>query len=162
MRRRRPPIASLDEVRITRNGDEAIIEYADERVWTTHFKLGPAVQHMTDEEILERWNECVLAREQVAAGYEHIAVEIPPGKAQIEYFEKGCQWTPRGDVLRCVIDDGGPDGEPVIHIDDHELSWEEFGRLLTTHAGWGMRIVFVPDDELHETPRVEVREPEER
>jgi hypothetical protein len=162
MRKRRPPVASLDEVRITRDGDEAIIEYADERFWTTHLKLGPAVQHMTDQEILDRWNECVLAREQVAAEYEHIAVEIPPGKPQIEWFEKGCQWTPRGDVLRCVIDDGGPDGDPVIHIDDHELSWEEFGRLLTTHAGWGMRIVFVPDDELHETPRVEVREPEER
>lgn len=54
------------------------------------------------------------------------------------------------------------DGEPVIHIDDHELSWREFGRLLTTHAGWGMRIVFVPDDEVHETPQIEVREPEEK
>ena len=122
MRKRRPPVASLDEVRITRHGDEAIIEYADERFWTTHFKLGPAVQHMTDQEILERWNECVLAREQVATEYEHIAVEIPPGKPQIEYSEKGYQWTPRGDVLRCVIDDGEPDGEPVVHIDDHELS----------------------------------------
>ena len=47
-----------------------------------------------------------------------------------------------------------------LHIDDHELSWGEFGRLLTTHAGWGMRIVFVPDDELHLTPRIGVREPE--
>ena len=111
MRRRHPPVASLDEVRITRHGDEAIIKYADEIFWN---------------------------------------------------FEKGYQWTPRGDVLRCVIDGGGPDGEPVIHIDDHELFWEEFGRLLTTHAGWGMRIVFVPDDELHEVPRMEVGEPDER
>lgn len=162
MRKRRPPVASLDEVRITRHGDDAIIEHADERFRTTHLKLGPAVQHMTDQENLHRWNECVLAREQVAAEYEHVAVEIPPGKPQIEYFEKGYQWTPRGDVLRCVIEDGGPDGAPVIHIDDHELSWEEFGRLLTTHAGWGMRIVFVPDDELYVKPRIEVREPEER
>ena len=160
MRRRRPQVASLDEVKITRDGDDAIIEYADDKVWATHFKLGPAVHHMTDQEILDRWNECVLAQEQVAAEYEHIAVEIPPGKPQIEYFDKGSQWTTRGDVLRCVIDDGGPDGEPVIHLDDHELSWEEFGRLLVTHAGWGMRVVFVPDDELHETPRIEVREPE--
>jgi hypothetical protein len=162
MRRKRPHVASLDEVKITRHGDEAIIEYADESVWTTHFKLGPEVQDLTDQEILERWNECVLAREQAAAEYEHVAVEIPPGKPQIEYFEGGYQWTPRGDVLRCVIHDGGADGEPVICIDDHELSWKEFGRLLTAYAGWGMRIVFVPDDELHVTPRIEVREPKER
>jgi hypothetical protein len=138
------------------------IEYADERIWTTHFKLGPGVQDMTDQQILDRWKDCVLAQEEVAAEYEHIAVEIPPGKPQVEYFEKGYEWTPRGDVLRCLIDDGGPGGEPVIHIDDHELSWEEFGRLLTTHAGWGMRIVFVPADELHETPQIEVHEPEEK
>jgi len=66
---------------------------------------------------------------------QHIAVEVSLGKPQIEYFEKGCQWTPRGDLLRCVIDDGGPYGELVIHIDDRELSWHEFGRLLTTYAG---------------------------
>ena len=162
MRRKRPHVASLDEVRITREGDVAIIEYADERVWTTRLKLGPAVQHMTDEEILDRWNEGVLAQEQFAAEYEYIAVEIPPGKPQIEYFDKGYQWTPRGDVLRCVIDDGEPEGEPVIQIDDHELTWEEFGRMLTTYAGWGMRIVFVPDDELHDEPQIDVREPERK
>lgn len=46
-------------------------------------------------------------------------------------------------------------------IDDHDLSWQEFGRLLTTHAGWGMRIILVPDDETHVTPSIEVREPRE-
>ena len=81
---------------------------------------------------------------------------------QIEYFEKGDQWTPRGDVLRCVISDGGPDNEPIIYVDDRELSWREFGRLMTTYAGWGVRIVFVPDDELHEEPQIEIREPEEK
>ena len=33
---------------------------------------------------------------------------------------------------------------------------------MTMYAGWGMRIVFVPDDELHEEPQIEVREPEEK
>ena len=26
----------------------------------------------------------------------------------------GGQWVPRGDVLRCIIDDGGPNGEVTI------------------------------------------------
>ena len=160
MRQKRPHIASLDEVKITREADRVAIEYADEKIWTTHFKLGVEVAGMTDQEILDRWNECVDAREQHAAEYKHVAVEIPPGKSQIEYFEKGYQWTPRGDVLRCVIHDGGPDGEPTVDIDDQQLSWSEFGLLLTTYAGWGMRIVFVPDDELHIKPRIVVREPQ--
>jgi hypothetical protein len=49
---------------------------------------------------------------------------------------------------------------PLIHVDDHELSWAEFGTLLLTHGGWGMRIVFVPDDRLDEEPEIEVREPD--
>ena len=36
---------------------------------------------------------------------------------------------------------------------------EQFGKLLTTYAGWGMRIEFVPEDKLHRRPVHEVREP---
>lgn len=46
-----------------------------------------------------------------------------------------------------------------IDVDDRTLSWHEFGKLLTSFAGWGMRLIVVPDDELHKTPRIEVREP---
>ncbi len=59
----------------------------------------------------------------------------------------------------CFIEDGGPDGEVTVHIDDQELSLREFGRLLLTHAGWGMRIAFVLDDLIEVEPEVEVREP---
>lgn len=85
MRKKRPSVATLDEVLISRDGDDAIIEFTDSSISTTHLKLGPEVQ---------------------------------------------------------------------------ELSIEQFGRLLTTYSGWGMRIVFVPDDEIEQTPRVEVREPD--
>ena len=55
----------------------------------------------------------------------------------------------------------GKDGSlPVIHVDDREFTWNEFGRMLCVYAGWGMRIVFVPDDELDRTPKTAVREPE--
>ena len=158
MRKKRPRVATLDEVRISRDGEDAIIEFVDSTVATMHLKLGPEVQRMTDEEILDRFNAVVLAMEQRAAEYEHVAVEVPPGSPQIKYFEPGDQWTPRGAVLRCIIDDN-EDGEAVITIDDQELSMPEFGRLLTTYAGWGMRIVFVPDDEIEIPPRIEVREP---
>ena len=114
---------------------------------------------MTDREILDRFNADIRATEALAADYQHVAVEVPPGRPQIAYFSRGDQWTPRGDVLRCVIDEG-PDRMPLIHVDDHELSWAEFGTLLLTYGGWGMRIVFVPDDRLDEEPEIEVREPD--
>ena len=50
--------------------------------------------------------------------------------------------------------------EVTVIIDDCELSLREFGRLLLTYAGWGMRVVFVPDDRIDEEPEIEVREPD--
>jgi len=64
-------------------------------------------------------------------------------------------------VLRCVIDDGGPDRNAVIYIDDHKLSLEEFGRLLTTYADWAVRAVFIPDDQIDDEPEIEVRDPDD-
>jgi len=95
------------------------------------------------------------------ASYEHIAVEVPPGRPQIEFFAPGNQWTPRGHVVRCVVlgSSGDPD-EPFVSVDDRDLTPCESARMVGTFGGWGMRIVFVPDDEIHDAPIVEVREPD--
>ena len=65
-------------------------------------------------------------------------------------------------MIRYIIDDAGPEGEVVIHIDDKELSLTEFGRLLGVHAGRGMRIAFVPEEFIAEFPKVEIRKPKRR
>ena len=65
---------------------------------------------------------------------------------------------PRGDVLRCIIDVGGPEGEVTIHIDDKN-SLAEFGRMLRVHAGWEMRIALVPEEFISENPKIEIRKP---
>ena len=98
-----------------------------------------------------------IRAQEMASEYEHLAVEVPPGSPQIKYSKAGYKWLPRGDVPRCLIDE--VDGEAIIQIDDRELSIQEFGKLLTTYAGWGMRLVFVPEDEIADVPRIEVREP---
>src|SRR5438874_13464684 len=82
MRGKGPHVASLDEVRITRNGDAAVIGYAAPSVGATHFRLGPEVQNMSDQEILDQWNDCVRTREHAAAEYEHVAVEDPAGQSR--------------------------------------------------------------------------------
>jgi len=155
-----PHVASPDEVRITRDSDSAIIEYADPSIPVTHFKIGPELARMTDEEVLERWNECREAVEEHRRDFEYVAVEVPVGRPQVRYFSRADQWVPRGGVLRCLIDHDLEHGA-IVHIDDREFTPLEFATMLGTYGGWGMRIAFVPDDEVHETPRIEVREPED-
>ena len=165
MRKKRPRIARWDQVRISREGEEAIIEFLDSEIATTHMRIGPQVHEMTDEDILLLFNRMITAqlrgRDELD---EYVAIEIPAGQAQVEHQpETVNQWSLRGHVLRCFIEDGGgEDGSlPVIYVDDQEFTWEEFGRMLCTFAGWGMRIVFVPDDELEQTPKIAVQKPDE-
>ena len=86
-------------------------------------------------------------------------MEVPLGSSQIKYFAEGDQRVPRGDVLRCLISDD-EDGQLVVEIGDKKLSLEEFGRMLITYAGWGMRIEMVPEDDVHGRPALKVSEPE--
>lgn len=159
-----PYLASLDEVRITRDGETAIVAYIEENVVTTHYTIGPKLQVMTDADILDLHNQSIRVRGHSAVEQRNRPlIEIPLGKPQIEYHRESDQWSPRDDVLRCIVEE---DTEqdcrlPTIVIDDQELTWEEFGRLMLVHAGWGMRIAFVDSEDLHRVPKIEVREPEE-
>jgi hypothetical protein len=118
---------------------------------------------MTDAEILLLFNRMIVsqvrARDELG---EYEAIEVPVGSPQVKSYPGAVsRWTPRGGVLRCFIEDGGGDDGllPTVYVDDQEFSWDDFGRMLCTYAGWGMRIVFVPDDELEKLPRISVREP---
>lgn len=162
---RRPHVASPDEVRITRDGDAAIIEYADSDVATTNFIIGKKkLDKMTDAQVLRMWNRHIRTRDELMAEYEHVCVEIPLGKPQVKYEELSDQWVPRGDVLRTrVLGAMGNDDldEHLVTIDNRDFTIREFARMISTFGGWGMRIAFVPDDELHEEPEIVVKEPEE-
>jgi hypothetical protein len=157
-------LASLDEVIITRSGEVAIVKYREENVVTTHYTLGPKIGGMSDQDILDLHNDSIQARGLCALEFrDRPLVEIPLGKPQIEYHKESDQWVPRGDIIRCLVEEDSEEESrlPAIVIDDLELTWEEFGRLLMTHVGWGMRIAFVDGNELHKTRKIEVREPEE-
>lgn len=161
---RRPHRASADEVRITRQGsDTAVIEYADASIATTYFTVGAErLATMTDNDILALWNEHIDARDELRAEYDSTCTEIPVGKAQIKYEELSDQWVPRGHIVRCEVlgASGNEDlDETFVSIDGRDLTIREFVRMVGTFGGWGMRIAFVPDDELDEEPVIEVKEP---
>lgn len=158
---KRPYVASLDHVHITRQPDTAVIEYADPLVGNVHLKIGPEIADMSDQDILDVLNVDIETREAMAAEYHHVAVEIPFGRPQLYRDPRIHHWLPKGTVLRGLVLDGGPDFETTICIDGEELSMEEFGQVLSSWNGWGIRVEMVPDDELHERPDLEVREPKD-
>ncbi len=159
-RKKRPGRMEPDAVRIERQGDAAILTPRDPGVAVTHFPLGAQLARMSDEEILAFFNATIAARDRLATERPYVATEVPPGQPQIRYYPDGNQWVPRGSVVRCVVE-SDEDGQVIIFVDGRELSLEEFGTLLATYAGWGMRIEFTPEDATDRRPRLEVRDPEE-
>jgi hypothetical protein len=147
-------VTTIDEVTIDRSHGGVVIEDHDPTVPPISVIFEFPVDHMTDEEVLEAFNDRLRAVAARRLADPYFAEEVPPGREQIEYDAECDQWIPRGSVLRCLISDGGPDYETSIWIDDHELSLTEFGRLLLVHNGWGMRITFVPNDELDFEPEI--------
>ena len=142
MRSKRPRQASPDQVSITREGDVAVIENADPSISVVRLTVGPDLGSMTDAAILELFNDVIEAQEKLASKYDDTLIEIPLGKPQIRYSEGSDQWVPR--------------------VDDQELSLRDFGRLLRTFAGWGMRIAFVPEERVADQPEIVVGEPRDR
>jgi len=159
-RPKKPIIATMHAVRIYREGESAIINYKNPSIGGVHLKIGPNINEMTDQDILDLHNQILSKRDKFASEYHHVAVEIPVDKPQIKYSDNSTQWVPRGDVLRCLVHDD-ENRELVVEIDGHELSLKEFGRMLTTYAGWGMRIVFVPDDEITKIPDIVIEDAED-
>jgi len=151
-------IAALDEVTVTRDGDCARIEYREGGIALTNLEIGPEIAQMSDSDIVEVHNEGLRNDAKQAAEYKHVVFEMPLGSAQIEYFARCDQWVPRSCVLRCLIQ-SAQHGEINVKIDEQKLRLKQFEKLLSAYEGWGMRIEFVPADEVHRRPVLEVREP---
>ena len=49
--------------------------------------------------------------------------------------------------------------DPFVSIDGRDFTLGEFMTKVGTFGGCGMRIEFVPDDELRQRPRLKVRDP---
>lgn len=161
MRTTRPYVVRRDQVRVSRDGEVAVIEYLEPQGPQVHLTIGPRIADMSDDDILEAHNAVIRAQQELADSYVHVAEEVPPGRPQLKYFEPGGYWTPRGGVLRFVVTSREADGdwEPAVEIDGREFTWDDFGRMLLTWEGWGVRMVFVPEDELEKPPMIAVREP---
>ena len=66
-RLKRPRVARLQEVRITKEKESAKIEFLEPGIDTTHLTIGPGVSRMSDQEILVLFNGIIQAQERLAA-----------------------------------------------------------------------------------------------
>ena len=157
MKRKKRYIARMDQVTITRRGSEAVIEYKEFGVPGTHLDFEGGLEGVTDEEILESFNENVREEQSGVANYKHIAFETPIGSPQLRLDPKTKKVAVHGHVLRCVITEDDA-GQLVIQIDDRRLKLAEFGGVLTSLIGWGVRMEIVPTNAIDRRPELQVRE----
>lgn len=64
---------------------------------------------------------------------------------QIEYSQASDTWVPKGESLTGIInwEAGGPRGNPLMIIDEIELSWHEFAQTVLTHEGFHFKLEFL-------------------
>lgn len=80
MRLKKPTRAIIDQVRITREGNDAIIDYADSGIAGTRLTIGPDLATMTDRDIIDVFNGILAAQERILAACDKTVTEEPPGR----------------------------------------------------------------------------------
>jgi hypothetical protein len=75
MRLRKPTRAITDQVRITREGNDAIIDYAEASISETRITIGPDITTMTDREIIDVFNGILAAQERLLAAWDKTVTE---------------------------------------------------------------------------------------
>jgi hypothetical protein len=57
MRPKKPTRVFIDQVRITREGNDAIVDHANAGISGAHLAIGPEIAAMTDAEVVEMYNQ---------------------------------------------------------------------------------------------------------
>lgn len=122
--------------------------------------LGPEINALADIDILDLYNDIIEAQEASIADPANRPTEIPKGRPQIEWSEEFQDWLIRGEVLKCELSDD-EDGNLVVYVDDKELDADAFLQLIRPFAGWGMRISFMDESQIHDDPGVILRDPDD-
>lgn len=78
-RKKRPIPAVMDQVRITRDGNDAVIEYADPMISDTRLTIGSQIKGMTDKDIIDVFNGVMAAQEKLLGGWDRTVTEMLPG-----------------------------------------------------------------------------------
>jgi hypothetical protein len=120
-------------LRIVRTGDHALIEYPGEPGVTMCLRLDARGLAMSDRELR-------ALHDQRLAALADALIAAP----QVAWDERAACWRPRGPVVACAVEAGAAVDEPLVAIDDLELTLVELGRLLAGH-GAPVRLLFMDE-----------------
>lgn len=125
-RKKRPFVATPDEVSITRDGDFAIIRYEDETIETTQYRIGrESLSRLTDGDILAMWN----------AGLATAQEEAAKSRRDMSALLQG------GNTLECTIESyPAAPNQPFIKVAGRLYTAMELAHLLGGHVGWELKI----------------------
>ncbi len=119
-------MATPDEVSIARDGDFAIIRYADESIETTQYRIGAdRLTRMTDEDILTLFNAGLATSHEDAARSRRDMSALLAG----------------GSTLTATVDayPAAPN-QPFINVGGRLYTAMELAHLLGGHLGWEVKI----------------------
>lgn len=125
-RKNRPHVATPDEIRITRDGDFAIIAYVDDAIETTQYRVGrELLAKMSDDDILTLWN----------AGLATSAEDVVRSRRDMSTLLAG------GTTLTCHIEHyPTAPNHPFIRVGGRMYTAMELAHLLGGHSGFEVRI----------------------
>jgi hypothetical protein len=128
-RKKRPHVATLEEIRITRDGAYAIIAYEDDSIATTQYHIGAdRLARMSDEDILMLWNAGLATKEDDVRSRRDMGSALT-----------------RANVLSCQVRESPADPDhPFLLTDGRTFTAMELAKLLGAHVGWSIRIELVP------------------
>lgn len=133
-RKKRPHVATPDEVKITRDGDFAIIAYNDVNVETTQYRVGAdRLARMSDEDILSIWNAGLATTEE----------EVARSRRDMTALLSG------GNKLTAAIDTfPNAPNSPFVRVSGRMYTPMELAQLIGSHVGWDVTIEFRRPPEL--------------
>ncbi|MDQ5936793.1 MAG: hypothetical protein QG574_4129 [Cyanobacteriota bacterium erpe_2018_sw_21hr_WHONDRS-SW48-000092_B_bin.40] len=150
MGRAKQKVAFAKEVIIKRSGETATIDFLDKSLGGTHLTICPQITEMSDADILRLYNDIVLTQERMIADFR--PTEMQEGLPQIGIAPYYKDLTIYSQTLRCEVTSGESPDDTVIEIDDKQLTWSEFGKLISPYIGLGMRIQFMASEQLVNPP----------
>jgi hypothetical protein len=121
----------MNGVRVTRDGTGALIAHDFEPRITMRLELGPHADTLSEQDIVERYQQrvCALGAALVSS-------------PQLNWDNATGHWRPRGRAIRFVVE--ASIEEPIVVVDDIELTVTELGAMLSSH---GVQICLVFLDE---------------
>jgi hypothetical protein len=75
MRLKKPTRVSIEQVRITRDGNNAMVDHADADISGAHLAIGPEIAAMTDAKIVDLYNDILESQHRLPAEWDKTVIE---------------------------------------------------------------------------------------